>query len=137
MWLLLVVSLACPLRFPSNACFNGCFAYSGTTQSHHTEQQHRPYRTFAQVQLTNLLMQLTNLLMQLPDAPFDFSPQAKHLSDTKTLYDTTTQEITRHAEERCTMSEQRRAHCAAQVVQLQTELDRVKQEQVRVKSTGT
>ena len=82
-------------------------------------------------------MQLTNLLMQLPDAPFDFSPQAKHLSDTKTLYDTTTQEITRHAEERCTMSEQRRAHCAAQVVQLQTELDRVKQEQVRVKSTGT
>ena len=131
MWLLLVVSLACPLRFSSNACFNGCFAYSGTTQSHHIEQQNRPYRSFAQVQLTNLLMQLTN------DAPFEFSPQAKHLSDTKTLYDTTTQEITRHAEERCTMSEQRRAHCAAQVVQLQTELDRVKQEQVRGKSTGT
>ena len=130
MSLLLVVSMVCPLRFPSNACFNGCFASSGTTQSHHIEQQHRPYRSFAQVQLTNLLM-------QLPDAPFDFSPQAKHLSDTKTLYDTTTQEITRHAEERCTMSEQRRAHCAAQVVQLQTELDRVKQEQVRVKSTGT
>ena len=62
--------------------------------------------------------------------------QAKQLADTKALYDTTTQEITRHAEERCAMSEQRRAHCAAQVVQLQTDLDRVQQEQVGGQSTG-